>query len=343
MPPAAPVLAVNSVGTVSVSLRVVGAIPAGVNGIVIFYGTAPGGPYTNSVTQGLPGFIGDVSGLTPDTTYYFIAEFFSSPSTCTSLPSAEVNAHTHIAVPAAPNTFDLSDSSVAGNTILTWNNSDVPATNDIWKSTNGNPFVFLASVAGSVHTYTDATVMNSMDFFYYKIRATNGGGSSVYTAVKTASLDAFFAGSVATTLDFPTLVLAYGVFVFRDSPNLVSINTPILRKFYSDVNCQNCPALTGMSLPLLESFGGQVNFFNDTALSSFSIPGALYPNSFNVDMFGCALNAASVNQIIHRAAANPSGVSGSMNLTGGSSAAPTGQGIIDKNALNAAGYSINTN
>lgn len=60
---------------------------------------------------------------------------------------------------------------------------------------------------------------------------------------------------------------------------------------------------------------------------------------------GCALSAAAVNQIladfVTNLAARP-GV-GTINLSGGTNAAPTGQGLIDKAAIQAHGWTVTTN
>jgi hypothetical protein len=60
---------------------------------------------------------------------------------------------------------------------------------------------------------------------------------------------------------------------------------------------------------------------------------------------GCALVVASVNQIladfVTNLAARPA--AGTINLSGGTNAAPTGQGLIDKAAIQAHGWTVTTN
>ena len=63
--------------------------------------------------------------------------------------------------------------------------------------------------------------------------------------------------------------------------------------------------------------------------------------SFNVQ--NCALTAASVNALLARFVANAAYVSGSIDLSGGTSAAPTGQGITDSATLTGRGVTVSTN
>jgi hypothetical protein len=59
-------------------------------------------------------------------------------------------------------------------------------------------------------------------------------------------------------------------------------------------------------------------------------------------MAGAALNVASVNAVLIAADANGA-LSGTMDLSGGTSAAPTGAGITAKNNLIAKGWTVATN
>lgn len=93
------------------------------------------------------------------------------------------------------------------------------------------------------------------------------------------------------------------------------------------------------------SAGTTPNFAN-MSITTFS--GALALGLFNsigngtITFAGNALNVTSVNAIL--AAAVETGFSeGILNLTGGTNAAPTGQGATDKAALNGDGWTVTTN
>ena len=72
---------------------------------------------------------------------------------------------------------------------------------------------------------------------------------------------------------------------------------------------------------------GQLQCVASVSLSTV-ILAALNPASF-IDLSGCALTAATVNAILANAVANGM-TGGTIDLSGGTSAAPTGQGILDK-------------
>lgn len=62
-----------------------------------------------------------------------------------------------------------------------------------------------------------------------------------------------------------------------------------------------------------------------------------------MDISGCALSAAAINAILAQLVARTNGVVGSIDMSGGTSAAPSGQGITDKNTLVSRGWTITTN
>jgi hypothetical protein len=164
--------------------------------------------------------------------------------------------------PATPGSLDVSDPSVAGNTILTWTNSDLPTTNEIWKSTDGVTFAFLSSVSGNVHTFTDTAAMANNVFFYYKVRATTGGVSSNFSNTVSVSNNINMSGSALTSFSFPTLVIAYGSFDVSSSVAAASATFTLLRKVTGLFNLSSCPAITTLSLPALVSIGDNFLFAN---------------------------------------------------------------------------------
>lgn len=150
--------------------------------------------------------------------------------------------------------------------------------------------------------------------------------------------------------------------------DLVSISWPNLTTLtdtYADLIVSYCPLLTSVSLPAYTSGDGRVtiasndslvsislpafvsafelNIKTNTALTTISLP-SWSPVVFNeVDFGGNALSAATVNHILARAVASASFTSGTIILSGGTNAAPTGQGITDKAILQGRGVTVNTN
>jgi hypothetical protein len=116
-------------------------------------------------------------------------------------------------------------------------------------------------------------------------------------------------------------IQATGGFNFNHAKDLVEISFPNLVSVPSTgfLVCKNATLLTTVLLP---------NF----------LPG----NGLTIDFSGCALTAASVNAILARCIANAAYVTGTVTLTGGTNAAPTGQGLTDKAALILRGVTVTT-
>jgi len=83
-----------------------------------------------------------------------------------------------------------------------------------------------------------------------------------------------------------------------------------------------------------------LSFINSAALETVVMPGTSSLTTIN--FIGCALGAADVNAILaHAVSIGMTG--GTINLSGGTSAAPSGAGITDKATLITAGNSVTTN
>lgn len=80
-----------------------------------------------------------------------------------------------------------------------------------------------------------------------------------------------------------------------------------------------------------------------TRLATLSMPVFVPNNGDQYMLDGNAFNAASVNAFLARCVANAGFVSGQVDLSGGTSAAPTGQGIADKATLTGRGVTMFTN
>jgi hypothetical protein len=128
-------------------------------------------------------------------------------------------------------------------------------------------------------------------------------------------------------LSFPVLeevVADAGLFI-RCNDNLQRILFPKLRILSPDAmtavfQITWCPALTTITFPELVTWGGQAYDFRNNALS-----------------------AETVNQILARMVADATFEWRQVDFTGGTNAAPTGQGLTDKATLQARHCTIQTN
>jgi len=122
----------------------------------------------------------------------------------------------------------------------------------------------------------------------------------------------------------------YGSFTLNLSgcTSITDLNTNLGFPFgASSLNITGCTSLVGIFLPVA------------TDLTTVTLT---VLNAASVVMAGAALNVASVNAILIAADANGA-LSGTMDLSGGTSAAPTGAGITAKNNLIAKGWIVATN
>ena len=169
---------------------------------------------------------------------------------------------------------------------------------------------------------------------------------------------------------FPALI-TNGSFFFVDVNALLgSISCPLMQTC-DTVEITNNPSLASLSLPSLTQLAGGTQYFSiqsnaslvsfsmdsfgsfatvnsldiksNPSLTTVSIPMVLPRNGCDMVFTNNALSAESVNHILSRGVANAAYTSGFMNLSGGTNAAPTGQGITDKNTLVARGCTITTN
>ena len=142
-------------------------------------------------------------------------------------------------------------------------------------------------------------------------------------------------------------------------PDLTEIYCPLLQST-ALFRVRDNPSITSVALPSLTGgyhypyLGGStsVSLFiirDNSALTSIDL-GAFLPDNSGGTGFRAhngffqnnALSAASVNHILARFVANANW-NGTLNLSGGTNSAPTGQGIIDKATLIARGATVTTN
>lgn len=137
------------------------------------------------------------------------------------------------------------------------------------------------------------------------------------------------------------LLLSYHKFDNQVATACTNFNLPLLKTLFQ-FSFWQATSLPSLSLPALTN----CNVFDlsaNSSMTNFSAPLWLPTNPANINFTNCALNAASVNHILARCVANAALVTGTVNLGGGTSAAPTGQGVTDKNTLISRGVTVFTN
>jgi hypothetical protein len=142
------------------------------------------------------------------------------------------------------------------------------------------------------------------------------------------------------TISLPALTNASEFYCYGNT-SLTSISLPLM----SDTvifDCHGNTVLTTLSLPAVAGDGlFTVDASSCTLLTTFTTS-AFFQDGGSINFHGCALNATSVNLILSKAVATGM-TSGTIDLAGGTNAAPTGQGITDKSDLIDAGVTVTTN
>lgn len=105
----------------------------------------------------------------------------------------------------------------------------------------------------------------------------------------------------------------------------------------------NCASIYSLDAPAFVTATGGVRCSNNAVLANINLPVFLPTNGTDGDFSANALTATAVNHVLARYVASAGYVSGTLNLSGGSSAAPTGQGTTDKATLQSRGVTVNTN
>lgn len=138
-----------------------------------------------------------------------------------------------------------------------------------------------------------------------------------------------------------TAVAQIDTFVVTNCDALPSISFPAVVTVVNGIAIQNCAALVSCDLGT-GLYGMVVNFDGNGVLATVALTAFSFTNGTNVTFMNCALTAASVNHILARCVA--SGLTTStIDLSGGTSAAPSGQGILDAATLVGNGCTVTTN
>ncbi len=136
-----------------------------------------------------------------------------------------------------------------------------------------------------------------------------------------------FNGGTFSSLSSPSLQTIGGSGVdLGDCESLIALNLSSLVFVGADFHIADCLILTELSLPSLASISGSIRANNATQLNIVSFPLYLPVNGSGFQFFNCSLSETSVDHILARCVANPAYVSGTIDLSGGTSSAPSSVG-----------------
>lgn len=144
------------------------------------------------------------------------------------------------------------------------------------------------------------------------------------------------------SISFPKLDIVPTLDIESNSA-LSSIDLTLLGTLFANLTFSNNDSIVSLNLGNLISVGGNIDIADNNSLTTINLSRFNPANGSNDIYSGNALLAASVNAILHRYILQSGYVSGSIDLSGGTNAAPTGQGIVDAAALTTRGVSVTTN
>jgi hypothetical protein len=155
---------------------------------------------------------------------------------------------------------------------------------------------------------------------------------STNTVIASLTLTAYQTNGELFTLSGCTAITSLSL------PSLVSVVDTLRFDGCTALTSVSCPSLTTISNIGLNPFGSA----NCPLLTSANFPVLVCADGLVYDLAGCALAAASVNQMLHRGVVSGT-TTGTYNLNGGTNAAPSGAGVADKATLIGLGNTVNTN
>jgi hypothetical protein len=153
-----------------------------------------------------------------------------------------------------------------------------------------------------------------------------------------------------TSISFPALKSVSGSINISSLPAITSIITPSLEYIGGNVGITLLSvSLTSITLPVIKILGSDFNITNCTGLTSFSFGSGLFFVNGNVVLSGCALNQASIDDILVKLAALD-GTGGTIiysnktvNLSGGTNTTPSAIGLAAKVILVGRGCTVTNN
>jgi hypothetical protein len=155
------------------------------NGFVVGRSTASGGPYTDVVTNSANVTAVNDSGLSANTTYYYVVRAYNAAGA--SANSTQASATTLPLPPASPS--GLAATAVSSSQInLGWTDNSSNEANFIVarSTTSGGPYTDVATLGANTTSYSNTGLAGSTTY-YYVVRASNTGGSSANSAQASAT------------------------------------------------------------------------------------------------------------------------------------------------------------
>lgn len=147
-----------------------------------------------------------------------------------------------------------------------------------------------------------------------------------------------------------TTIRAKGNLIISNNESLVTLPLSALASlgFESQINIVQNDALTSIDLSNLsvgvdDNDSAEIFITSNPVLVSITLTNFVVKNNATLDFTGNALNAATVNSILARCVASASFTAGTLDLSQGTNAAPTGQGIADVTTLTGRGVTVTTN
>jgi len=143
------------------------------------------------------------------------------------------------------------------------------------------------------------------------------------------------------TVAFPALETV-PIFTLDTLPALATLTLSALITVSGTFTITACAILTTVNLSTMVTAGG-LSIHDNPALTTLSLLAWVPPNGSINNFEANALNASTVNLILEQGVANAGFVSGTINLFGGTNAAPSGQGVADVITLQGRGVTVTHN
>ena len=132
--------------------------------------------------------------------------------------------------------------------------------------------------------------------------------------------------------------------LYGECPDVDSLLLPNLATVNGDFKILSFAGITDLDLPLLATVNGGFEVKYCYSLVHLDMPSLVYLENYTYDLSWNALDAASVNAILARAVACAGFTNaGTIDLSNGTNAAPTGQGLTDVATLTSRGISVSVN